>query len=80
LYYPMNVGRNMDEIVRLVKALQTADEKKVALPAGWPNNELIGDRAIVPPPNSAQGAAERLETAKTGEIECYDWWFCHKKI
>jgi len=39
LYYPMNVGRNMDEIVELVKALQVADKEKVALPADWPNNE-----------------------------------------
>jgi len=70
----------MDEIVRLVKALQVADKEKVALPAGWPNNELIGDKAIVPPPNSEQTIKERLEVAKHGDIECYDWWFCYKKL
>ena len=80
LYYPMNVGRNMDEIVRLVKALQVADKEKVALPAGWPNNELIGDKAIIPPPNSEQTVKERLEVAKRGDIECYDWWFCYRKL
>lgn len=80
LYYPMNVGRNMDEIVRLVHALQTADEKGVALPAGWPNNELIGDRGIIPPANSVDAVKDRRESEKKGDIECYDWWFCHRKI
>ncbi|RLG06766.1 MAG: peroxiredoxin, partial [Thaumarchaeota archaeon] len=42
LYYPQEVGRNMDEILRLVKALQISDSEKVAMPANWPNNELIG--------------------------------------
>ena len=43
-YYPQEVGRNMDEILRAVKALQVADKEGVALPAGWPDNELIEDR------------------------------------
>jgi peroxiredoxin (alkyl hydroperoxide reductase subunit C) len=80
LYYPLNVGRNMDEIVRLVKALQVADKEKVALPAGWPANELMGDHVIVPPPSSEADAKKRLEAAGRGEMECYDWWLCHKKI
>ena len=80
IYYPLNVGRNMDEILRLVKALQTVDKEGVALPAGWPNNELIGDRGIVPPASSEADATKRLEDAKSGAFECYDWWFCHKKI
>jgi peroxiredoxin (alkyl hydroperoxide reductase subunit C) len=79
LYYPQEVGRNMDEILRLVKALQVSDEKKVALPANWPNNELIGDKVIIPPPRDEKTAKERLERAKAKEIECYDWWFCYKK-
>lgn len=80
IYYPLNIGRNMDEILRLVKALQTSDREKVALPAGWPENELIGDRAIVPPATSEKEAKERLEAAGRGELECYDWWFCHRKL
>lgn len=43
--YPMNVGRNFDEILRVIDALQTGDEKGVALPADW----RPGDRAIIPP-------------------------------
>ena len=80
IYYPLNVGRNMDEILRLVRALQLADKEKAAVPAGWPNNELIGDRIIVPPPASEEGAKGRLKEAKAGAIDCYDWWFCHKKL
>jgi len=80
LYYPQEVGRNIDEILRIVKALQTNDAYKVALPANWPNNELIGDRVIIPPPSDEKTAKERLERAARKEIECYDWWFCHKEL
>ena len=71
LYYPQEVGRNMDEILRVVRALQTSDEQG-AMPANWPNNELIGDRVIVPPPSNMADAAKRMQ-----EYEGYDWWFCH---
>jgi len=80
LYYPQEVGRNIDEILRLVKALQTSDKYEVALPANWPNNELIRDRAIIPPATDEKTAKERLERAARKEIECYDWWFCHKEL
>jgi peroxiredoxin (alkyl hydroperoxide reductase subunit C) len=80
LYYPQETGRNIDEILRLVKALQTSDKYGVALPANWPNNELIGDRAIIPPATDEKTARERLERAARKEIECYDWWFCYKEL
>ena len=80
IYYPQEVGRNMDEILRLVKALQISDERKVAMPANWPNNELIGDKVIIPPASDEKSAKERLEKAKAGEFECFDWWFCYKEI
>jgi len=79
LYYPQEVGRNMDEILRLVKALQISDGKKVAMPANWPNNELIGDKVILPPASDEKTARERLDKARAGEFECFDWWFCYKK-
>lgn len=75
LYYPQEIGRNMDEVLRAVRALTISDENKVAVPADWPNNELIGDRVIIPPPTSAEDASKRLST-----YEGYDWWFCHKKL
>ena len=73
LYYPLNVGSNMDEILRLVEALQLADKYGRALPANWPNNELIGDQLIVPPASTEQEAKERLQ-----QFKCFDWWFCYE--
>ncbi len=75
LYYPQEIGRNMDEIVRAAKALITSDANGVATPANWPENGLIKDRVIVPPAGSVQEAEKRLD-----EYEGYDWWFCHKKL
>lgn len=77
LFYPQEVGRNMDEILRVVKALQTADKNKVAMPANWPNNSLIGDNVIIPPPGDVKSAKERVSG---GNVTCYDWWFCHRKL
>ncbi len=72
-YYPQEIGRNMDEIVRAVKALQLSDEKSVAIPAGWPSNELIGNKVIIPPATDIKSAKERLKSET-----CFDWWFCYK--
>ncbi len=80
LYYPQEVGRNMDEILRVVRALQVSDGKQVAIPANWPNNELIGDKVILPPASDEKAARDRLEKARAGEFECFDWWFCYKKL
>ena len=74
MYYPQEIGRNMDEVVRAVKALIVSDTQAGALPANWPNNELIGDRVIVGPATDIETANKRKE-----EYECYDWWFCHKE-
>ena len=74
LYYPQELGRNLDEIVRMVEALQIADAEGVAMPANWPNNELIGDEVIIPPATDEKTAEERPK-----KYNCYDWWFCHKK-
>jgi peroxiredoxin (alkyl hydroperoxide reductase subunit C) len=74
IYYPQEIGRNIDEIVRAVKALQLADTQGAAA-AGWPNNELIGDRVIIPPATDETTAKERLK-----QYECFDWWFCHKPL
>jgi 1-Cys peroxiredoxin (EC 1.11.1.15) len=80
LYYPQELGRNIDEIVRIVKAIQISDAKGVAMPANWPNNEIIGDKVIIPPANNIKVVKERLEKAQAGEIECLDWWMCYKNL
>jgi len=72
IYYPLTTGRNMAEILRLIDALQTTDEHKVATPANW----KPGDMVIVPPPNTQEMAEERLKQG----YECVDWYFCKKKL
>jgi len=75
LYYPQELGRNMDEILRMVKALQISDKNGVAMPANWPENEIVKDRVIIPPAKDVKTAEERKK-----EYECFDWWFCHKAL
>jgi len=65
----------MDEILRMVKGFQVSDKEGVAIPANWPNNELIKDEVIIPPASDEKTAKKRLE-----DYDCYDWWFCHKKL
>ncbi|MGQ9625040.1 MAG: peroxiredoxin [Candidatus Bathycorpusculaceae bacterium] len=72
IYYPLNVGRNMDEVLRAIDALQTADKHKVALPANW----RPGDPVIVPPPTTQEAAEKRLQEG----YECVDWFLCKKKL
>ncbi|MEM1697247.1 MAG: peroxiredoxin [Thermofilaceae archaeon] len=74
LYYPQEAGRNIDEILRLLKALQINTQYRRALPANWPNNELVGDAVIVPPARTVQEAQERPKRFK-----CYDWWLCYEE-
>ena len=75
LYYPQELGRNVDEILRIVKALQISDKEGVAMPANWPENELIGSQVIVPPADNVRVAKRRPK-----EYRCYDWWFCYRKV
>ncbi len=75
LYYPQELGRNMDEVLRMVKGLQISDKEGVAMPANWPENELVKDEVIIPPASDVAAARER-----TKKYDCFDWWFCHKKL
>lgn len=74
LYYPLSLGRNFDEIYRIVVGLQTADAFSVALPADW----QPGDDVIVPTAGSCGVAKERMSGKE--DIKCYDWFFCTKKL
>ncbi len=80
LYYPQELGRNVDEILRMIKGFQVSDKYGVAIPHNWPNNEIVGEDVIVPPAASEEEAKKRLEAAEKGEIKCFDWWLCHKKV
>lgn len=72
IYYPLNVGRNMDEILRTVDALQMADEKGLAAPANW----KPGDPAILPPPTTIEEAEQRCQRQ---DLEVTDWYFSKTK-
>ena len=71
-YYPLTNGRNMDEILRLLDAIQTSDEHKVATPANW----RPGDKVVVPPPKTQQMAEERMKEG----YECVDWYLCKRSL
>lgn len=71
LYYPLTNGRNMDEIKRLIIALQKSDKEGIATPANW----QPGDDVIIPPPGSCGVAKERTETEEKGQ-KCLDWFMC----
>jgi len=79
LYYPSELGRSLDEIVRMVKGLQKADADNVAIPANWPNNEIVGDDVIVHPANTKEEIEHRKKQISVGEVKSYDWWLCHKE-
>jgi peroxiredoxin (alkyl hydroperoxide reductase subunit C) len=79
-YYPREMGRNIDEVLRTVKGLQISDENEVMIPADWPENDLIGDHGILFPPLTVSGRKDRKMKADSGDLECKDWWFCHRKI
>lgn len=74
LYYPLSTGRNMDEIKRVILALQKADKDAIATPANW----QPGDDVIVPTAGLCGVAKERMED-KSGDIYCIDWFMCLKK-
>lgn len=74
LYYPQTTGRNIDEIKRIIVALQTTDKFNVVTPANWE----VGDEVIITPPSTKEEAIERLENMDN--VKCYDWFLCFKKL
>jgi peroxiredoxin 2/4 len=74
LYYPLSAGRNMQEIKRLIIAMQKGDREGIATPANW----QPGDDVIIPPPGSCGAAKDRVETKEDGKY-CLDWFMCFRK-
>lgn len=74
LYYPLSIGRNFDEIKRIILALQKADAEGVATPADW----RPGDDVIIPTAGSCGTAKERVES-KDDDMYCLDWFMCFKR-
>ena len=75
IYYPLSLGRNFDELYRVIIALQTSDEFGVATPADW----RPGDDVIISPAGSCGTAKDRMDGKEEG-LDCKDWFFCTKKL
>jgi peroxiredoxin (alkyl hydroperoxide reductase subunit C) len=75
IYYPLSLGRNFDELKRVLIALQTADNFGIATPADW----RPGDDVIVPTAGSCGTAKDRMDGKEAG-VTCKDWFFCTKKL
>lgn len=74
LYYPLSNGRNVDEVKRLLVAMQHSDQYQIATPANW----QPGDDVIIPPPGSCGVAKQRVEQSGA-EVKVLDWFMCLKK-
>ncbi len=73
IYYPMSCGRNMDEILRVLDALQTADANSVATPANW----RPGDPVVVPAPATKDAADKRMQEEG---LDRFDWYLSKKPL
>jgi len=73
IYYPLSLGRNFDELYRVIVALQAADAFDIATPADWEP----GDDVIIGPAGSCGTASDRMQD---GKLDCKDWFFCTKKL
>ena len=72
IYYPLTTGRSVEEILRVVEALQVADKYKVATPEGWKS----GEKVIVPAPVTQEAAEARASEG----YETVDWYFSKKDL
>lgn len=75
IYYPLTIGRNVDEILRLVKALQTTDTNSVSTPANWQPGEAV----IVPAPRTLDGANKRV-TEDEPNVTASDWYLATRSL
>lgn len=74
IYYPLSLGRNMSEILRVIDALQTSDKHHVATPANW----TPGAKVVVAAPNTSEMAEQRM--SERDGYECVDWYLCKKQL
>jgi len=74
-FYPMNVGRNMDEIKRTLMALQMADGKNVLTPANW----MPGGQVLIPAPKT-EAEADKLAAKNDPDLKELVWYMWFKKV
>ncbi len=73
--YPENIGRNIEEILRVLKALQLADDKMVLTPANW----NPGSDVLIPSPKSLE-ESEKLKLKNSSELYSLTWYLWYKKL
>ncbi|MBN1944495.1 MAG: peroxiredoxin [Bradymonadales bacterium] len=73
LYYPHEIGRSVNEWLRMIRGLQLADSQNILVPSSWPENEIIGSSVLLHPPSDLKGVRDKGK----GENR-YDWWFRYK--
>ena len=76
IYYPLSIGRNMDEIIRVIDALQVTSANGVAAPCNWKPGEPL----IVPPPTTKKAAEARKGEVEAAKGEYKDWYFSKKPL
>lgn len=73
IYYPLVLGRNFEEIKRVIIGLQTADANDVALPANWePGKDVVLHSPVT--------TEEAVARCKQEGITCHEWYLCSKKL
>ena len=76
IYYPMTTGRSIEEILRLVNALQISDANGVSTPVNWQPGEPV----IVAAPKTMEGAAKRAGGEGESGLDVQDWYFAKKTL
>lgn len=71
IYYPMTTGRNIDELLRVTRAMKTSDETGDNTPANWKK----GDNLLAAPPETLEDAKKRM---KDSNYDCKNWYYCEK--
>lgn len=76
LYYPMQMGRNVDELLRVFKGLVTIDQNSVSVPANWQPGEAV----IVPAPATVADADVRASSGSSSGLQVETWYLSRKTL
>ena len=74
IYYPMQLGRNVDELIRLFQGLKVIDSQKVSVPVNW----QPGDPVVVPAPATVVDAAKRVAGEEGLTVQA--WYLSTKEL